>query len=55
MSKVFCVLSFLAMCAYAHFDKHPDLTSATIQLVLAVTFSAALVVVAKSKFEALLD
>ncbi len=55
MSKVICLLSFMALCAYAHFDKSADLTSATIRLALAVAFSAALIAVAKSELEALLD
>lgn len=55
MSKLICMLLFLALCVYALFEKSPDLTSATIRFALALAFSAAFVVVVKSEFEALLD
>lgn len=55
MSKIFCLLSLLALCGYAHFEKSADITSASIRLALAVAFSASLMVVAKKQLDDMLE
>lgn len=55
MYKVFCLLSFIALCGYAHFDKSPDMTSASIRLALALLCAVTLTVVAREKLNSILE
>lgn len=54
MSKVTCLTSFAALCSLSILDKTPDLSGASLRLVLAITFSTALISLVRQEFSDLL-
>ena len=55
MTKLISLLSLLALAGMAILDKSPDITSASIRMALALTFSASFLALARKQIETLLD
>lgn len=51
MAKLASALSLLALCGMNHFEKTPDMGSASLRLALALVFAAAFVVVTRNQLE----
>ena len=55
MTKLVCQISLAALGGMAIFDKTPDWTTASLRMVLALTFSLSLVALVRKEMETIFD